>query len=66
MRSTLDLPADLLEEAMRVSGARTKSMTIVMGLQELIHRKRMEELRALGGKLELDLDIARARGRRKR
>ena len=66
MRSTLDLPDDLLEEAMRLSGAKTKSMTIVMGLQELIHRKRMEELRRLRGTIELDLDIARARGRGKR
>lgn len=66
MRSTLDLPDDLLKEAMRLSGARTKSMTVVMGLQELIHRRRMEELRALGGKINLDLKIARARGRGKR
>lgn len=56
MRTTLDLPEDLLKEALRVSHARTKTMAIVLGLKELVHRHKIDELRALRGKLSLKFD----------
>ena len=37
MRTTLDLPDGLMEEAQRACGARTKTMTVVMALQQLVN-----------------------------
>jgi len=45
----MNIPRDLLEEAVRVSGASSQTMAVVMGLQELIRRKRVERLLALRG-----------------
>ena len=64
MRTTLDLPDDLLEEARRVSHSRTKREAVVAGLEELIRRARMEELRQLAGKVDLRVDLRRSRGKR--
>lgn len=57
MRTTLDLPDDLLNEAMRLSKAKTKTSAIVLSLQELINRRKIEQLRKLKGKLDLDIDL---------
>ena len=57
MRTTLDIPEDILAEAMRLSGARSKTSTVILSLQELINRKKIEKLRALRGKLDLDIDL---------
>jgi Arc/MetJ family transcription regulator len=38
MRTTLDIDGALLEEAMRASGARTKTEAIEAGLRELVRR----------------------------
>lgn len=63
MRTTVELPNDLVAEAMRVSHARTKTMAITRGLEELINRYRIEALRALRGKIELTTDLRKSRGR---
>ena len=57
MRTTLDLPDDLLSEAMRLSKVRTKTGAVVLSLQELINRRKIERLRKLKGKLDLDIDL---------
>jgi len=57
MRTTLDLPEDLLKEAMRLSKTRTKTSTVILSLQELINKRKIERLRALKGKLDLDVDL---------
>ncbi len=57
MRTTLDLPEDLLKEAMRLSNARTKTGTVIISLQELINKRKIERLRELKGKLDLDIDL---------
>ena len=63
MRTTLDLPADLLEEARRAANLPTKREAVIAGLEELIRRSRREALRGLAGKLEVRLDVARSRKR---
>ena len=65
MRTTLDLPEDLLEQARRAVNARTKRETVVAGLQELIRKSHFEELRRLAGRVDLQIDIARSRGRKR-
>ncbi len=66
MRTTLDIPEPLIEEARRLLGFKSKTDTVVVSLQELIRRRRIEELKALLGSvdLELDLDASRRRPRR--
>ena len=64
MRTTLDLPADLLENARRAMELRTKRETVVAGLQELIRKGKRERLRGLAGKIRIRTDLGRARRRR--
>ncbi len=64
MRTTLDLPDGLLAEAQKACGAKTKTMTVVMALQQLVNTAKIEELRALRGKVRLDVDLKALRGER--
>ena len=66
MRTTLDIPAELIEEARKALGFKSKTDTVVLSLQELIRRKRIEELRGLLGKVRLELDIPASRRRPRR
>ncbi len=63
MRTTVDLPEELLEEARRATDSKTKRETIVRGLEELVKKDKRERLRALAGKIHLDLDLSRSRKR---
>ena len=66
MRTTLDLPEDLIEEARRLLGFKSKTDTVVLSLRELVRRKRIEELKGLLGKVRLDVDLAASRRRSRR
>ena len=63
MRTTLDLPDDLLEEARRSANLATKREAVIAGLEELIRRSRREELRRLAGRIDLAVDVAESRER---
>jgi Arc/MetJ family transcription regulator len=63
MRTTLDLPADLVEEARNVLGFKSKTDTVVLALREVVRRSRLDELKALMGRVQLDVDIPRSRRR---
>ena len=65
MRTTLDLPEETLEEARRAARLRTKTETVIAGLEELIRKSKREELRGLAGRVRLDVDVARSRDRRR-
>jgi Arc/MetJ family transcription regulator len=64
MRTTLDLPERLLAEAQRACGAKTKTMTVVMALQQLVNAAKIAKLRALRGKIRLGVDLKALRGER--
>ncbi len=66
MRTTLDIPESLIEEARQVLGLKSKTDTVVLALRELIRRRRIEKLKALMGTLRLDIDVARSRRRPRR
>jgi hypothetical protein len=66
VRTTLDIPEDLLERARQLWHLRTKSEAVIAGLEELIRRGRREQLRQLAGRVDLDLDLTRSRKRRGR
>ena len=63
MRTTIELPGELLAEAMRVSHVKTKTTAITLALQELINKFRLDELRALRGRVDLSLDVRKSRRR---
>lgn len=66
MRTTLDLPADLLEEARRLLGFKSKTDTVTLALRELVRRRRLDELKDLLGSVRLELDLAASRRRPRR
>ena len=63
MRTTLDIPEPLIEEARRILGFKSKTDTVVLSLQELIRRRRIDELKAMMGAVKLDIDIPASRRR---
>jgi Arc/MetJ family transcription regulator len=63
MRTTLDIPAELLDEARSILGFKSKTDTIVLALRELVRKQRVEELKGLLGKVTLDVDVRRSRRR---
>lgn len=63
MRTTLDLPEKLLEEAMKATHIQTKTKVIVTALEELIRRSKISGLRKFKGKVDLDIDLDAVRGR---
>lgn len=63
MRTTLDIPESLLEEARQALGFKSKTDTVVLALQELIRKRRIEELKSLFGAVKLEIDIPKSRRR---
>jgi Arc/MetJ family transcription regulator len=64
MRTTLDLPEHLLEEAMKITHIQTKTRVIIRALEELIRKAKISELKKFKGKVELDIDLDTIRGRK--
>ena len=56
MRTTLDLPEGLVEEAREAIGFKSKTDTVVFALKEVIRRKRKDELKDYITKMEFDFD----------
>jgi hypothetical protein len=63
MRTTLDLPEPLVEEARRLLGFKSKTDTVVVSLQELVRRKRIDELKSMLGRVKLEIDLPKSRRR---
>lgn len=63
MRTTLDLPENLMKEAQELTGFKSKTDIVVLSLQELIRRRRVEELNRLLDEGGIEIDIAASRQR---
>ncbi len=63
MRTTLDLPEKLVKEAMKASQQRSKTATIIVALQDLVRKNRLQQLKAFRGKVDIDLDLDHVRKR---
>lgn len=61
MRTNIDIDDDVLREAQRITGARTKRETVDLALRELVARNRRLGILDLRGKVhwEGDLDASR-------
>jgi len=56
MRTTLDLNEQLIAELMKATAAKTKTEAIHLAAQEVIRRKKLDQLKGLSGTIRLDLD----------
>ena len=59
MRATLNIPDKLIEEVQRLSGQKTKTGAIVTVMEEYVRRRKVEDLLALRGKVQIDYDWER-------
>ena len=63
MRTTLDLPQELVEKAMSITKARTKTEAITMALESIVKQERYNQLLSFHGKVSLDIDLDALRKR---
>jgi hypothetical protein len=63
MRTTLDLPEDLLFEAQKICHCRTKTEVIKLALKSLIRNQKLLALKNYQGKIKLDIDLDTLRKR---
>jgi Arc/MetJ family transcription regulator len=56
MRTTLDLPEPLVEEARSLLGFKSKTDTVIFALREVVRRGRIDELKGLLGKVDFEFD----------
>ncbi|MDO8690017.1 MAG: type II toxin-antitoxin system VapB family antitoxin [Dehalococcoidia bacterium] len=53
MRTTLDIDPNLLEAVVALTKESNKGRAVSKALQEYVRRERIEELRAMAGKIEM-------------
>ena len=58
MRTTLDLPENLLNEAMKVTHINTKTAVIIRALEELVRKSKISDLKKYKGKIDLHWNIS--------
>jgi len=63
MKTTLDLPEDLITEAMKATHINTKTKVIITALEDLIRKSKIAELKKFKGKIDLDIDMSTIRRR---
>lgn len=63
MRTTLDLPEKLLNDAMKATQIKTKTQVIITALEELVRKTEISRLKKYKGKVDLDIDLDHLRGR---
>ena len=56
MRATLNIPDDLLSEVQKITGEKSKTKAITVAMKEYIRQKKIKELIALRGKIQVDYD----------
>ncbi len=63
MRTTLDIPESLMNEAMRLTHARTKTELIRIALVNLIQREKTQGLKNYFGAVDLEINLDTLRDR---
>ena len=66
MRTTLNIPQALVEEARSALGYTSKTDTVVFALREVVRRSRLDELKSLMGRVDFDVDPAAIRRKARR
>ncbi|MDX8389284.1 MAG: type II toxin-antitoxin system VapB family antitoxin [Mariprofundaceae bacterium] len=63
MRTTLDLPEGLLNDAMKATHINTKTSVIIKALEELLRKSKISDLKKHRGRIKLDIDLNEIRDR---
>lgn len=63
MKTTIDIPEDLIREAMRVTKAPTKTALIKNALNNIIQKNKIKYLKNYKGKIDIDIDLNSMRDR---
>lgn len=63
MRTTLDLPEQLIGEAMKLTREKTKTGVIKIALMNLIEKEKIKDLKKYYGKVDLGIDLSILRKR---
>jgi Arc/MetJ family transcription regulator len=66
MRTTLDLPEPLVDEARTALGFTSKTDTVVYALREVVRRSRIDDLKRLIGRVEFEFDPRSVRRQERR
>lgn len=64
MRTNIVIDDDLMDEAMKATGLKTKRETVELGLRTLIRLKKQAAIKKLRGKLAWEGDLAELRASR--
>jgi len=63
MRTTIDIPEDLIKEAMRITKAPTKTALIKNALDNIIQKDKIKSLKNYKGKIDIDIHLDSIRDR---
>lgn len=63
MRTTLDLPSDLIQRAMEITKAKTKTDVIKLALENIIKEEKINKLIQFHGKVDMEIDLDSLRKR---
>ena len=63
MRTTLNLPASLVDEAVKLSHQKTKTGAIVAALEAYVRSRRLLRLKQFRGRVDLNIDFDDLRDR---
>ena len=63
MRTTINIPEDLIKEAMKITKAPTKTALIKMALKNIIQKNKIKSLKNYKGKINIDVDLNSVRDR---
>ncbi|MBI5892784.1 MAG: DUF2191 domain-containing protein [Deltaproteobacteria bacterium] len=63
MRTTVTLNQDKIKDLLKETKAKSKAKAVIVAIDEFLKRKKMEQLKALKGKLKFDLDADEIRHR---
>jgi Arc/MetJ family transcription regulator len=64
MRTNIEIDDNLIQEALRVSGLKTKRAVVEAGLRMLVRLKRQEDILSLVGKVHWEGNLDQSRQRR--
>jgi len=64
MATNLSIDTHLLDEALHISGLKTKKDTVNQALKEFVQRRKQREITALFGQLPHDVDYDYKQGRK--
>jgi Arc/MetJ family transcription regulator len=64
MPTNLSIDPNLLDEALNISGLKTKKDTVNLALREFVQRRKQREITTLFGKLPSDSDYDYKKGRK--